>query len=98
MRSVAALCALISALSLSPETAIAQAMPDRTAILPEPPVGASGQGRRTVERLMTAWYDSLWKGECLEHEDPAPSMAKLAAMIAAHPVADEQKAYRDYYD
>ncbi|MBC7978630.1 MAG: hypothetical protein H7138_26895 [Myxococcales bacterium] len=46
---------------------------------------------------MTAWYDSLWKGECLEREDPAPSMAKLAAMIAAHPVADERAAYNEYY-
>ena len=97
MRSVATLCLLVSVLSLSPAS-IAQPMPDRTAILPAPPVGASGEGRRTVERLMTAWYDSLWKGECLEREDPAPSMAKLAAMIAAHPIADEQKAYRDYYD
>lgn len=97
MRSVATLCALVSVLSLSPAISVAQ-MPDRTAILPAPPVGASGEGRRTVERLMTAWYDSLWKGECLEGEDPAPSMAKLAQMIAAHPIADEQKAYRAYYD
>ena len=97
MRSVATMCALVSALSLAPPIA-AQPMPDRTAILPAPPVGASGEGRRTVERLMTAWYDSLWKGECLEREDPAPSMAKLAAMITAHPVAEEQKAYREYYD
>jgi hypothetical protein len=98
MRSVATLCVLVSALSLGPPSSVAQPMPDRTAILPAPPVGASGEGRRTVERLMTAWYDSLWKGECLEREDPAPSMAKLATMIAAHPVADEQKAYREYYD
>ena len=97
MRSVAALCLLVSTLFVAPAIS-AQPMPDRTAILPAPPVGASGEGRRTVERLMTAWYDSLWKGECLEREDPAPSMAKLAAMIAAHPVADERKAYTEYYD
>ncbi|MEJ7598287.1 MAG: hypothetical protein WKG01_10285 [Kofleriaceae bacterium] len=72
-------------------------MPDRTAILPAPPTGASGEGQRTVERLMIAWYDSLWKGECLKDEDPAPSMAKLAAMIAAHPIAVERAAYNEYY-
>ena len=95
MRSVAALCVLVSSL-LSSTPSDAQ-MPDRTAILPAPPVGASGEGRRTVERLMTTWYDSLWKGECLENDDPAPSMAKLATMITAHPVAEERTAYNEYY-